>query len=48
MLRNLYATPGILPNVSVKFTLRAIPQVSWDKLKTQPAVKFKAQTLNDV
>ena len=35
------------PSASVKFTLRAIPQVSWNKLKAEPAVKFKVQTLND-
>jgi len=46
LMRDLY-TLGSLPTQTVKFTLRAIPQVSWNKLKAEPAVKFKVQTLND-
>lgn len=32
---------------SVKFTIRAIPQVGWTKFKAMPQTTFKAQTLNE-
>ena len=48
VIRNIYVSGPYFPQPnSVKFTLRAIPQVGWTKLKAEPSVKFKAQTLNE-